>query len=104
MPQEFSQDQAALAARAHRRYWASTVRCVALLLSLWFAAGLGAGVLFADRLNAWQLGGFPLGFWFAQQGSMLMFLVLIGAYALIMGRLDRRLARELAAAREGADA
>ena len=50
---------------------------------------LGCGVLFADSLNAVRLGGFPLGFWFAQQGSILVFVVLVLIYALAMGKLDR---------------
>ena len=66
------------------------------LLAVWAVAGLGCGVLFADDLNRLQLGGFPLGFWFAQQGSILVFVALILLYALIMNRLDaeHRLALE----------
>jgi putative solute:sodium symporter small subunit len=91
--------RAELEAAAHRRYWSGTVRTIALLLLLWAGFGLGCGVLWADALNAWSLGGFPLGFWFAQQGSLLAFLVLIGIYAVAMGRFDRRLRAELEAAR-----
>ncbi|MBL8898227.1 MAG: DUF4212 domain-containing protein [Planctomycetes bacterium] len=91
--------RAELEAAAHRRYWTHTVRTIALLLLLWAAFGLGCGVLWADALNRWSIGGFPLGFWFAQQGSLLGFLLLIAIYAVAMGRFDRRLARELAEAR-----
>jgi putative solute:sodium symporter small subunit len=61
---------------------------MAVLLAVWAVAGLGCGVLFADELNRLHLGGFPLGFWFAQQGSILVFVALIFLYALILNRLD----------------
>ena len=61
---------------------------MAVLLAIWAVAGLGCGVLFADDLNRFHLGGFPLGFWFAQQGSILVFVALIFLYALILNRLD----------------
>jgi putative solute:sodium symporter small subunit len=77
------------------RYWRSNVRLMAVLLVIWAAAGLGCGVLFADVLNGFRLGGFPLGFWFAQQGSIIVFVLLILAYGLIMNRLDARHHREL---------
>jgi putative solute:sodium symporter small subunit len=64
---------------------------------VWAFAGLGCGVLLADWLNRWSLGGFPLGFWFAQQGSILVFVLLILVYALAMRRLDRRHHAELEA-------
>lgn len=68
---------------------------MSFLLGIWAFAGLGCGVLFADWLDQWSLGGFPLGFWFAQQGSILVFVVLILIYAIWMGRLDRRYRREI---------
>ncbi|MFT7553517.1 MAG: putative solute:sodium symporter small subunit [Rhodothermales bacterium] len=61
---------------------------MAVLLLIWAAAGLGAGVLFADTLNQWHLGGYPLGFWFAQQGSIIVFVLLILVYAVKMNRMD----------------
>lgn len=73
-----------------QRYWRSNVKIMAALLVLWAGAGLGAGVLFADALNAIRLGGYPLGFWFAQQGSIIVFVVLILVYALALNRLDAR--------------
>jgi len=61
------------------------------LLMLWAAAGLGCGILFADKLNEYTLPGtgYPLGFWFAQQGSIIVFVILVLVYALAMNRLDR---------------
>ena len=80
---------------AIHRYWRKNVRIMAVLLLVWAFAGLGCGVLFADRLNEYQLGGFPLGFWFAQQGSIVIFVLLILAYGLALNRLDREHHREL---------
>lgn len=77
------------------RYWRSNVRIMAVLLSIWAAVGLGGGVLFADLLNRYRLGGFPLGFWCAQQGSILVFVLLILAYCLLLNRLDARHHEEL---------
>ncbi len=77
------------------RYWRSNVRIMAGLLVIWAVAGLGCGVLLADWLNQFRLGGFPLGFWFAQQGSIVVFVLLILVYAVALNRLDRRHHEEL---------
>lgn len=74
---------------ANARYWRAVVRLTLVLLVLWAALGLGCGVLFADALNGFRLGGFPLGFWFAQQGAIVGFVLLILVYVLAMRRLDR---------------
>ncbi|MDA1028492.1 MAG: DUF4212 domain-containing protein [Bacteroidetes bacterium] len=76
-------------ALATARYWKKNVVIMAVLLIIWASVGLGAGILFADSLNAYHLGGYPLGFWFAQQGSIIVFVVLILIYALLLNRLDR---------------
>ena len=73
-----------------RAYWRENLRIVAILLSVWFAVSFGLGIFFVEPLNAWKLGGFPLGFWFAQQGSIYVFVVLIFVYACWMDRVDRR--------------
>ncbi len=86
---------------AINRYWKRNVSIMAVLLLVWAAAGLGAGVLFADTLNAWSLGGIPLGFWFAQQGSIIVFVVLILIYAVMLNRLDRQHHEDLAALLDG---
>jgi putative solute:sodium symporter small subunit len=80
-------------------YWRRNLGLMAVLLVLWAVAGLGCGVLLAEWLNRFALGGFPLGFWFAQQGSILAFVVLIGVYALVMRRFDRIHHEELEALR-----
>ena len=72
------------------RYWRKNVQVMAILLTVWAVAGLGCGVLFADQLNRFHIGGFPLGFWFAQQGSIVIFVLLILVYALLLNRLDAR--------------
>ena len=77
------------------RYWRRNVAFMTGLLFVWGAVSLGCGVLFADALNGARLGGFPLGFWFAQQGSILVFVVLILVYALLLNRLDAQHHEEL---------
>lgn len=84
-------------AAAHARHWRRSIRLTVALLVVWAIVGLGCGVWFAAELNEVTFLGFPLGFWFAQQGSIATFVVLILIYALTMRRFDRRLAAELAA-------
>ena len=79
----------------HKRHWQRNMRLSLGLLVVWASVGLGCGVLFADALNEFTFLGFPLGFWFAQQGAIITFVFLILIYALGMSRLDRRLAAEL---------
>ena len=74
---------------AVRAYWRANIRYLLILLSIWFTVSYGAGILFVDELNSIRLGGFKLGFWFAQQGSILTFIVLIFYYTWYMNRLDR---------------
>lgn len=73
-----------------KEYWKANVRLVAALLTIWFAVSFGAGILFVDVLDAYRLPGtsFPLGFWFAQQGSIFVFVGLIVAYVHLANRLD----------------
>lgn len=77
--------------RNAQAYWRRNLTYVAVLLAIWFAVSYGAGILFAERLNAVRIPGtgFPLGFWFAQQGSIYVFVVLIFIYVRLMNRLDR---------------
>jgi putative solute:sodium symporter small subunit len=75
-------------AAAIDRYWKKNIRIMATLLAVWAFVGLGCGVLFASWLNQFVFLGVPLGFWFAQQGSIAVFVVLILIYALLLNRLD----------------
>ncbi|MEM7392614.1 MAG: DUF4212 domain-containing protein [Verrucomicrobiota bacterium] len=79
------------------RYWTSNVRIMSILLAIWAIAGLGCGILFADKLNEMKLfgSGYPVGFWFAQQGAIIIFVVVILAYCLYMNKLDARHHAEL---------
>jgi len=71
-------------------YWKANLRFIAGVLVVWAAVSFGAGILLADRLDAVKLFGFPLGFWFATQGSILTFVVLVFAYVKLMNDLDRK--------------
>ncbi len=70
-------------------YWRANLRLVAICLSVWFIVSFGCGVLLVEQLNAIRIGGFKLGFWFAQQGSIYVFVLLIFFYAWRMNRIDR---------------
>ena len=76
-------------AEKHRRYWRKNLQYLGVLLSIWFLASFGCAILFVDRLDRIRIGGFKLGFWFAQQGSILIFVALIAVYVRLMNRLDR---------------
>lgn len=73
-----------------KQYWRDNVRYLAILLSIWFVVSYCAGILFVDQLNTIKMGGFPLGFWFAQQGSIYVFVVLIFVYVRLMNKLDKK--------------
>ena len=70
-------------------YWRKNIRYVLILLAVWFVVSYGCGILFVDELNQYRIGGAKLGFWFAQQGSIYVFVVLIFVYVWLMNRLDR---------------
>jgi len=70
-------------------YWKKNVQYLALLLIVWFIVSYGCGILFVDQLDTIRLGGFKLGFWFAQQGSIYVFVVLIFVYVYLMNKLDK---------------
>ena len=75
---------------AHGQYWKANLRYLLILLSIWFLVSYGAGILFVDALNKIVIAGFPLGFWFAQQGAIYVFIALIFAYVWLMNRLDAK--------------
>ncbi len=70
-------------------YWRANLRLVGKLLVVWFLVSFGCGILFVDALNQIEFGGFKLGFWFAQQGSIYVFVVLIFVYVKKMNQIDR---------------
>ncbi|WP_129786975.1 DUF4212 domain-containing protein [Promicromonospora panici] len=71
-----------------KEYWKKNLRLMVVLLIVWFAVSFGAGILFVEQLNEIVIAGFPLGFWFAQQGSIYTFILLILIYAMRMDKLD----------------
>jgi putative solute:sodium symporter small subunit len=71
-------------------YWRHNLMLVGGLLAVWFLVSLGCGVLFVDALDRYRIGGFKLGFWFAQQGSIYIFVLLIFFYAWRMNHLDQK--------------
>ncbi|WP_299367078.1 DUF4212 domain-containing protein [Winogradskyella sp.] len=71
-------------------YWKENVKYLSILLAIWFIVSYGCGILFKDTLNQINLGGFKLGFWFAQQGSIYVFVILIFVYVRIMNKLDKK--------------
>lgn len=71
-------------------YWRENLRLVALCLAIWFVVSFLFGIILVEQLNTIRLGGYKLGFWFAQQGSIYVFVALIFFYAYRMGKLDRK--------------
>lgn len=72
-----------------KEYWKKNLRLLTTLLVIWFIVSFGFGILWVDQLNAIRLGGFQLGFWFAQQGSQYVFVILIFIYVYRMNKLDK---------------
>ncbi len=70
-------------------YWRANLRLVGICHAIWFVCSYGFGILFVEELNTIRFGGFQLGFWFAQQGSIYVFVLLIFFYAWRMNRIDR---------------
>ena len=71
-------------------YWKENITWVVILLTIWFLVSYVAGILLANVLESYYLGGFPLGFWFANQGSMVVFVILIFVYVQIMNGIDKK--------------
>jgi len=72
-----------------KEYWRRNLKLLGILLVIWFIVSYGFGILFADYLNNFRMGGFPLGFWFAQQGSIYAFVILIFVYVRLMNNMDK---------------
>ncbi|MGB3624906.1 MAG: DUF4212 domain-containing protein [Henriciella sp.] len=73
-----------------KAYWKATIRLTVSLLAIWFIVSYGAGILFRDFLDQFSIGGAPLGFWFAQQGAIYVFVALIFYYCRAMAKLERK--------------
>ena len=73
-----------------RAYWRANRRLIAGLLLIWAVVSYGCSILFIEQLNTFKIGSLPLGFWFAQQGSIYVFVVLIFVYAFAMDRIDKK--------------
>ncbi|WOI52609.1 DUF4212 domain-containing protein [Parvularcula sp. LCG005] len=73
-----------------KAYWRATIRLTVTLLVIWFAVSYGAGILLRDTLDQFSVGGAPMGFWFAQQGAIYVFLILIVVYCIGMNRIARK--------------
>ena len=70
-------------------YWHSNLSLILKLLSVWFIVSFGCGILFKEQLDQFSIGGAPLGFWMAQQGSIICFVILLILYAYLMNKLDK---------------
>ena len=79
-----------LSSESAQAYWGENLRIITTYLAIWFVVSYGCGVLFVDALDQIQFFGFPLGFWFAQQGSIFVFVGLIWAYVFSMNKLDEK--------------
>lgn len=75
-------------------YWRQNIRYVLSLLSIWFTVSFLCGIVFVDELDTIQMGGFKLGFWFAQQGAIYVFVILIFVYVRLMNRLEKKVGLE----------
>lgn len=78
-------------AAKQKAYWKENLVIIVVHLSIWFFVSFVCGIMFADQLDAFmRIGGMPLGFWFANQGSMIIFVILIGTYVTMMNNLDKK--------------
>lgn len=87
----FRAEECSLRRELRRKYWRANLRLLVALLTVWFAVSFLAGIVFADQLDSLaRVGGFPLGFWFANQGSMIFFVLIIAVYVFLMRKLDEK--------------
>ena len=71
-------------------YWKKNIKYLSILLFIWFFVSFGCGILWSEWLDKIKIGGFKLGFWFAQQGSIFLFIIIIIVYIILMNRLDKK--------------
>jgi putative solute:sodium symporter small subunit len=90
LPAHGAHDEEVLSEDRVRDYWRANVRLLLVLLAVWFTVSCGFGILLVDWLNRVSLFGFKLGFWWAQQGSIYVFVILIFVYVVLIGRIDRK--------------
>lgn len=84
------QEEAEETTANERAYWRENIRLLISIMAIWFIASFGAGILFREFLDQFSLGGYPLGFWFAQQGSIYIFIALIFYYTIKMKKIERK--------------
>lgn len=89
MPEHSHHDEDVMSQAKVQQYWKANIRLLGSLLVIWFAVSFGAGILFVEQLNKVSLGGYPLGFWFAQQGAIYTFVGLIFFYTYRMKKIER---------------
>ena len=99
-----SQADDASTSRSRRKYWRANLKILLLLLVIWFMASYGLSILAVDALDQFKFAGFPFGFWMAQQGSIVVFLLIILAYTIWMNRLDKAYGVEEEGPKGGQDA
>ena len=78
-----------------KHYWKVNIRIMSILLSIWFLVSFGFSIIFVDKLNELNLFGFKFGFWWAQQGSIFTFVLLVFVYSILMNRVDREYQKEI---------
>jgi len=78
-----------MSASKEKKYWYKNLKYLAILLSIWFLVSFVCGIIFVEELNTIRIGGFKLGFWFAQQGAIYVFVILIFVYIRLMNKLDK---------------
>ena len=79
-----------MTAKNSKVYWKTNLKYLVILLIIWFAVSFLFGIIMAETLNQFHIGGFPLGFWFAHQGAIYTFVILIFVYVYLMNRLDKK--------------
>ena len=93
LPAHGSHDEEVLSEDRVKAYWRANIRLLLILLAVWFTVSYGFGILLVDWLNRFSMFGFKLGFWWAQQGSIYVFVILIFVYVALIGRIDRKFGR-----------